>query len=99
MEKHNQTQSHRRPPMEHTRSTSTWAQQLRVLVELRKGDCNTYQLRQRGISHPAGRVRELNSRGFLITKALITTVDADGYTHSGVALYSLVYEPEGAHDE
>lgn len=99
MEQQNETQPRRRRPMDPARSTATWAQQLRVLVELRKGDCNTYQLRQRGISHPAGRVRELNHRGYLITKALITTVDADGYTHSGVALYSLVYEPEGAHDE
>lgn len=94
-----QTHTTPRLPIGLGKSTATWAQQLRLLVELRKGDRNTYQLRARGISHPAGRVRELNANGYLITKALITTVDADGFTHRGVALYSLVHEPEGATNE
>ncbi|WP_158622875.1 helix-turn-helix domain-containing protein [Aquabacterium soli] len=84
-----------RPPVNVGRSTATWAQLIRTADALRTGAKHTYELRRRGISHPAGRVRELNGLGFIITRTLITTVDADGFTHNGVALYSLIHEPEG----
>lgn len=84
-----------RPPVNVARSTATWAQLIRTANALRTGAKSTYQLRQAGISHPAGRVRELNHMGFTITTARIVAVDPDGFTHRGVALYSLVHEPEG----
>lgn len=87
-----------RKPANVARSTATWAQLIRTVNALRTSAKTTYQLRGLGISHPAGRVRELNGLGFIITKALISTVDADGYTHCRVALYSMVHEPEGVLD-
>lgn len=69
--------------------------QIELLIELlRSGPKDTHCLRRMGISHPAGRVQDLINRGFVIDSARVTTVDSDGFTHSNVALYSLVVEPE-----
>lgn len=81
------------------KSTATPAQFSRLLATMRTGPLNTYQLRAMGISHPAGRVRDLNRRGYVIVTSKIETLDQDGFMHRGVALYTLVSEPEGAHDE
>ncbi|KWT83878.1 hypothetical protein APY03_4433 [Variovorax sp. WDL1] len=48
-----------------------------------------------GISHPAGRVLDLQERGYVLESARVASVDSDGFTHRGVALYSLIAEPEG----
>lgn len=76
------------------RSTATEAQQQRVVDLTRGQGRDTYQLRSHGISHPAGRVRELQKRGYLFDVARITTTDADSFTHRGVALYTLIREPD-----
>lgn len=75
------------------KSTSTAAQIARLIELLRRGPRDTHSLRRFGLSHPAGRVQDLLKRGYDITTARITTVDSDGFSHVGVALYSLVAEP------
>jgi len=77
-----------------SRSTSTEAQIARLRELLRRRPHHTHELRKVGISHPAGRVKDLKKRNFIIDKALISTVDSDGFTHVNVALYALVSEPE-----
>ena len=76
------------------RSTSTEAQIERLLSMLRSHSRHTHELRKNGISHPAGRVKDLDYRGYVIESSRITTVDSDGYSHFGVAIYSLISEPE-----
>ncbi|MBC8748532.1 MULTISPECIES: helix-turn-helix domain-containing protein [Paraburkholderia] len=73
---------------------STQAQRTRILEALRGGPQSTYALRARGISHPAMRVKELISRGYVITSSRVTAVDSDGFTHHGVALYGLASDDE-----
>lgn len=72
-----------------SRSTSTLSQRDRALKLLEIAPQTTYSLRQRGISHPAARLKELIAQGHQITKTTVNAVDSDGYTHVGVALYSL----------
>lgn len=79
-----------------SKSTATEVQMAKLLARLRSRPHHTYELRQCGISHPAGRVLNLVERGFLIESARVTSVDSDGFTHRGVALYSLIAEPKGA---
>lgn len=76
------------------KSTSTEAQIERLTNRLRRRPQHTHELRKVGISHPAGRINDLKKRGFVIDKQLINTVDSDGFTHVGVALYQLISEPE-----
>lgn len=77
------------------KSTAREAQISRALEMLQHGPRNTYEFRQRGISHPAARIIDLRRRGYVIESARITTVDGDSFTHVNVALYSLQREPQG----
>lgn len=77
------------------RSTATEAQIQRLLGLATIRPHHTHELRKVGISHPAGRIRDLEKRGYVFDVLRITTVDSDGYSHRGVALYSLVSTPEG----
>jgi hypothetical protein len=77
------------------RSSATEAQIERLIDLLRTGRRHTHELRKHGISHPAGRVQDLEKRGFVIASSRTTTVDTDGFTHRGVALYELRREPIG----
>lgn len=76
-----------------SRSTSTEAQIERLVEMLRLRPHHTHELRKLGISHPAGRVQDLEGMGFVIGSDRINTVDGDGFSHTGVALYSLIEEP------
>ena len=76
------------------KSTSTEAQIERLTDLLRIRNRQTHELRKVGISHPAGRINDLKKRGFVIDMQLINTVDSDGFTHVGVALYELISESE-----
>ena len=76
-------------------STANQAQMRRLVQVTRQRPHHTHELRQLGISHPAGRVYDLEKRGYTFTSNRIITVDSDGYEHRGVALYALVCEPEG----
>ena len=75
------------------RSTSTEAQIARLLEALRLRPHHTHELRRAGISHPAGRIQDLEHRGFVIESSRTTTVDSDGFMHHGVARYALLSEP------
>lgn len=75
------------------RSTATAAQIQRLVEMLRIRSRHTHELRKAGISHPAGRIKDLIDDGFVISSDRINTIDSDGFTHVGVALYSLVAEP------
>lgn len=82
-------------PNSNARSTATEAQIDRLRECLRRRDHHTHELRKLGISHPAGRVQDLLKAGCVIESGRTVTVDSDGFTHSGVAIYSLVSEPQG----
>lgn len=69
---------------------SAAAQCKRVLEYLRADEQTTYSLRARGISHPAMRVKELIAQGYIICSHRVSAVDSDGFTHHGVARYSLI---------
>jgi hypothetical protein len=73
-----------------SRSTATLTQRERALELLKISPQTTYGLRQKGISHPAQRLKELIADGHLITSSRVNAVDSDGYVHVGVAMYSLV---------
>lgn len=74
-------------------STRTKAQIDRLASLLRVRPHHTYELRKMGISHPAGRVDNLEELGYVIGSDRINCVDGDGFLHCGVALYSMVSEP------
>ena len=76
------------------KSTATEAQIQRLIELLRNGPKDTHFLRRMGISHPAGRVQDLLQRGYEVSSSRTTTIDSDGYSHSGVALYDLIDEPK-----
>jgi hypothetical protein len=77
------------------RFTATEVQVLKLIELLRLAPRHTHELRKLGISHPAGRINDLQKRGFLIASGRVTTVDSDGFSHAGVARYSINSEPEG----
>lgn len=77
-----------------SKSTATEVQIAKLLKRLRVRPHHTHELRMCGISHPAGRIMDLEKRGYLIESNRITTVDSDGFEHVRVALYSLTAEPE-----
>jgi hypothetical protein len=76
-----------------SRSTDTDTQCRKVVLLLRSARKNTYELRAHGIAHPAGRIQTLRESGFEIRTDQVTAVDSDGFTHHGVALYTLLREP------
>ena len=82
-------------PKFNAKSTATEAQIERLTSYLRARPHHTHELRKIGISHPAGRIFDLQGRGFRIASSRITTVDGDGFSHVGVSLYELVSEPDG----
>ena len=74
-------------------STTTEVQLAKLLELLRMRPHHTHELRARGISHPAGRVRDPIERGYVIESSRVTTVDSYAFTNHGVAMYSLVADP------
>lgn len=73
-----------------SKSTERGAQVRKLFALLKIRPHHTYELRRLGISHPAGRVQDLQAEGHHITCTRVTVVDENGYSHVGVALYSLV---------
>lgn len=64
-----------------------------ILKLLRSGPKTTFELRNLGISHPAGRIQELRRAGHLINTVLGDgTLDHRGVAHHSVARYTLVQE-------
>jgi hypothetical protein len=68
----------------------THAQRYRLLEALATGTVNTIEARTLlGVLHPASHVHELRRMGVLITTVEVPAVDSLGFTHQGVACYSL----------
>ena len=92
------TTSAPRAPHRHqfsAKSTATEAQIQKLIALLSIRPRHTYELRMLGISHPAGRILDLVKRGFLFESKRVTTIDSDGFTHHGVALYTMLSAPSG----
>ncbi len=81
------------------KSTATEAQIQKLIGFTVARPHHTHELRQLGISHPAGRIHDLISRGYVFDTHRVTTVDGDGFTHRGVALYTLLSAPENTYDQ
>lgn len=79
------------------KSTATGAQYRRIIAKLRRRPHTSYELMTiAGVYHPPSRIFELKRMGFVITRHCVTVVDRDGFSHAGVALYSLEAEPDNA---
>lgn len=76
-----------------SKSTATKAQLSRLVALISIRPRHTHELRQLGISHPAGRIKDLEKQGFSFETARITTIDSDGFEHRRVALYTLSRSP------
>jgi hypothetical protein len=76
------------------KSTDKDAQNRKLVALLRLRPQHTYELRKQGISHPAGRVQDLEEAGYVLESDRLTVVDAHGFRHCNVAIYMLVSEPE-----
>ncbi len=64
-----------------------------ILKLLRNGPKSTFELRNLGVSHPAGRIQELRRAGHRISTMLGDGVpDHRGNTHHNVARYDLIEE-------
>lgn len=68
-------------------------QRARAIEALRTGPKTSNDLRRLGLYQAPTRIFELRERGYEITSHPVTVVDADGFAHSGVALYTLISEP------
>lgn len=79
-----------------SRSTSTQTQIAKLIALLRLGPKTTHSLRMHGISHPAGRIKDLRDSDYLINKETVKAIDSDGFTHINVARYALIKEPAKA---
>jgi hypothetical protein len=77
------------------KSTAMEAQIQKLIGLLAIRSHHTYELRRAGISHPSGRIADLEKRGYSFAVDRITAVDGDGFVHSGVALYTLTDAPAG----
>ena len=73
-----------------SKSTERQAQVNKLFALLKLRPHHTYELRRLGISHPAGRVQDLEADGHHISSSRVTVVDENGFSHVRVALYSVV---------
>jgi hypothetical protein len=76
-----------------SKSTEREAQKRKLALLLGMRAHHTYELRRMGISHPAGRVQNLEEDGYVISSDRVTVVDENGFAHPRVALYGLVSSP------
>lgn len=78
-----------------SKSTAGEDQRQRIVTLLRLRPHNCYELRRAGCYQAPTRVFELRQRGFQIETSRVVITDTDGFTHHGIALYTLQTEPEG----
>ncbi|MGJ7493430.1 helix-turn-helix domain-containing protein [Variovorax sp. RT4R15] len=76
-------------------STTAEAQQLRIVTALRSGPKTTDDLRALGCYQVSARVFGLRALGYNIITDLFDGYAADGFSHTRMARYTLVGEPEG----
>ena len=81
----------------HAKSTAADAQRARALEALLVGPKTTYDLRRLGLFQAPTRILELRRRGYEITTEPVQIVDADGFIHERVALYTLISSPAKEH--
>lgn len=72
------------------KSTASEAQRQRILAALNAGPKTSYDLRRLGAYQNPTRIFELRRAGHSITTSRVVVTDGDGFTHTRVALYSLV---------
>ncbi|MGH8759723.1 MAG: helix-turn-helix domain-containing protein [Burkholderiales bacterium] len=72
------------------KSTKSEAQRQRILAALTSGPKTSYDLRRLGAYQNPTRIFELRRAGHNITTSRVVVTDGDGFTHSRVALYSLI---------
>ncbi|MEJ8855806.1 helix-turn-helix domain-containing protein [Variovorax robiniae] len=77
------------------KATDAEAQQRRIIVALRLGPKTTDDLRALGCYQVSARIWGLRAKGFNIATDLFDGYAADGYSHSRMARYTLIGEPEG----
>lgn len=78
------------------RSTATEAQRDRILNALKQRPHTSYDLRLIGCYQAPTRIKELRDNlGHCIETTRVVVVDNEGYTHRGVALYSLKAAADG----
>lgn len=76
------------------RALSREGQNAAALDVLRRRPVNTFELRRMGMASPAARIQDLEAMGCVIASDRTVAVDSDGFSHYGVALYTLLAEPE-----
>ncbi|MGB3070400.1 MAG: helix-turn-helix domain-containing protein [Ottowia sp.] len=76
-----------------SKSSTTEDQFERILQALRLRPHTTEDFRKLGIFQISARIFGLRARGYNIVTNPVSITDRDGYTHHGVALYSLEGEP------
>lgn len=77
------------------KSTATAAQERRIVEALRISPKTTSELRALGIFQTSARIWTLRAKGYNIVTALFDGYAADGYSHTRMARYTLLAEPEG----
>ena len=80
--------------LESTSDNSAKLQRFRILEALKSGPQTSYELRRMGCYQAPARVLELRAIGHSISTTRVTLIDADGYSHPGAALYTLI-RPRG----
>lgn len=83
-----------KPDRKARRALSKAGQLAAALRVMRLRPVDTFELRRMGMASPAARVQDLEAMGYVIASDRIVAVDSDGFSHYGVALYSLISEPE-----
>ena len=77
------------------KSTAGEDQRQRIIDALHRRPQTSYDLRRIGCYQCPTRVFELRQLGYEIETSRVVVVDADGFRHGGVALYSLAGVLEG----
>lgn len=77
------------------KSTATAAQECRILADLRISPKTTDDLRRLGVYQVSARIWGLRAKGYNIETTLFDGYAADGYSHTRMARYTLLSEPEG----
>jgi hypothetical protein len=75
-------------------NTSLAAQNARLVERLKTGPIDTFTaMSELNICRPGARICDLRDMGYRIHTQRVKLTDAWGYTHQGVAIYTLLSEP------
>ena len=75
-------------------NTSTASQRALIKTLLRERSYSRLELRAKGICSPAPRLMELKTKCYEIITSTRTVIDQSGIKHNGIAVYSLLSEPQ-----